>query len=209
MKWSKVSQTNKANYYEATKHNLNNIFLPFEMIKCNDAHCCDQKHLELINKFYSDIVYGLLQPLKDVLRSSCHHISFHPITSWNDSVKLAYIRARTSYLSWVKKGRPKNGEIRTRVKSTQKQFKYELRRCKRLKYQKSADALAKAFHSDTSSKDFWQNIKKLKKSCSLPPAVGGASGSQKLAEMWKNHFSNLFNSVEKDEYKELLVRIII
>ena len=129
----KVSQTNKANYHEATKHYLNNIFLPFEVIKCNDAHCCDQKHLELINKFYSYIVYSLLQPLKDVLGSSCHHRSFHPIPGWNDSVKLAHIRARTFYLSLVKKGRPKNGEILTRMKSTRKQFKYELRRCKKLK----------------------------------------------------------------------------
>ena len=43
VKWSKVSQTNKANYHEATKHYLNNIFILFEVIKCNDAHYCDQK----------------------------------------------------------------------------------------------------------------------------------------------------------------------
>ena len=183
MKWSKVSQTNKANYHEATKDYLNNIFLPFEVIKCNDAHCGDQKHLELINKFYSDILCGLLQPSKDVLGSSCHRLSFHPIPGWNDSVKLAHIRARTSYPSWVKKDRPKNGEILTRMKSTRKQFKYNLKRCKRLKDQKSADALAKTFHSDTSSKVFWQNIKKLKKSSPLPAAVGGVPGSQKTAEM--------------------------
>ena len=139
---------------------MNNIFFPFEGI--NDAHCCNQKHLELINKFYSDIVYSLLQPSKDVLGSSCHNRSFHPIPGWNDLVKLAHIRARTSYLSWVKKGRSKNGEILTRMKSTQKQFKYELRGCKRLKDQKSADALAKAFHSDTFSKAFWKNIKSLR-----------------------------------------------
>ena len=90
------------------------------------------------------------------------------------------------------------------MKSTRKQFKYELRRCKRLKDQKSADALAKAFHSDTSSMAFWQNIKKLKKSCPLQAAVGGASGSQKIAEMWKNHFSNLLNSVKNDEYKKFV-----
>ena len=119
-------------------------------------------------------------------------------------MKLSHIRAKTSYLPWVKKGRPKNGEIPTRMKSTRKQFKYELRRCKRLKNQKSVHALVKAFYSDTSSKAFWQNIKKLEKSCSLPAAVGGASGSQKIAEMWKNHFSNLFNSVENDEYKEFV-----
>ena len=93
-----------------------------------------------------------MQPSKDVLRSSCHCYSFHPIPGWNDSVKLAHIKARTSYLSWVKKGRPKNGEILTKMKSTRKEFKYELRQCKRLKDQKSADALAKAFHSDISSK---------------------------------------------------------
>ena len=69
-----------------TKHYLNIIFLPFEVIKCNDAHCCDQKHLQLINKFYLDIVYSLLQPSKDVglLESSCHRLSFHPISGWND-----------------------------------------------------------------------------------------------------------------------------
>ena len=90
------------------------------------------------------------------------------------------------------------------MKSTRKQFKYELSLCKRLKDQKSADALAKAFHSDTFSKAFWQKIKKLKKSSPLPAAVGGASGSQKIAEMWKNHFSNLLNSVGNDEYKEFV-----
>ena len=95
-----------------------------------------------------------MQPSKDVLGSSCHCLSFHPIPGWNDSVKLAHIRAKTSYLSLVKKGRPKNGEILTKTKSTRKQFNYEIRRCKRLKDQKSVDALAKAFHSDTSSKAF-------------------------------------------------------
>ena len=83
------------------------------------------------------------------------------------------------------------------MKSTGKQFKYALRQCKRLEDQKSADALAKAFHSVT-SKAFWQNIRKLKKSHPLPVAVGGASQSQKIAEMWKNHFSNLLKSVRND-----------
>ena len=90
MKWSKVSQTNKENFHEATKHYLNNIFFPFEVIKCNDANCCDQKYLELINKFYSDIVYSLLQPSKDVRESSYDRLPFHPIPGWNNSVKLAY-----------------------------------------------------------------------------------------------------------------------
>ena len=91
------------------------------------------------------------------------------------------------------------------MKSTRKQFKHELRRCKRLKDQTSADVLAKEFHSDTSSKAFWQNIKKLKKSSPLPAAVGGASGSQKTAEAWKNHFSNLLNFVGNDKYKEFVI----
>ena len=94
MKWSKASQTNKTNYHEAIKHYLNNIFLSFDVIKCNDAHCCDQKHVELINNFYSDIVY-LLQPSKDALGFSCYRLSFYPIPGWSNSVKLAHIRART------------------------------------------------------------------------------------------------------------------
>ena len=42
VKWSKVSQINKANYHEATKHYLNNIFLLFEVTKRNNVHCCEQ-----------------------------------------------------------------------------------------------------------------------------------------------------------------------
>ena len=118
---------------------------------------------------------------------------------------MAHIRTRTSYLSWVKNGRPKNGEmILIKMKSTRKQFKYDLRRCKIPKDQKSVDSLAKGFFSYTFSKAFWQNIKKLKKSSPLPAAVGGASGSQKIAEMWKSHFVNLLNSVGNDEYKEFV-----
>ena len=100
MKWSKVSQTNKTNYNEATKHYLNNFFLPFEEIKCNGVHSCNQKHLKLINKFYLDIVgpYSLLQPSKDVLGSSCPRLSFHSIPGWNDSVKLAHTKTKTLYL---------------------------------------------------------------------------------------------------------------
>ena len=102
----------------------------------------------------------------------------------------------------------RNSEILTKMKSTRKQFKYKLRWCKRLKDQKSADALAKVYHSDTCFKVFWQNIKKLKKSSPLPAAVGGASGSQKIAEMWKNHFSNLLNYVGNNEYKEFVYKNI-
>ena len=106
MKWSKVSQTNKANYHKATKHYLNNIFLPFEVIKCNDTHCCDQKHLEFINKFYSDIAYSRLQPSKDVLESSFYRLSFHPILGWKNSVNwylleqelLIYLGLKKTYL---------------------------------------------------------------------------------------------------------------
>ena len=121
-----------------------------------------------------------MQPSKDVFESSCHRLSFYPIPGWNDLVKLIHIRTRIFYLSWVKKGRPKNGEILTKIKSTRKQFKYELRRCKRLKDQKSAHALAKAFYSDTSSKAFWQNIKKFKKSSPLPAKLEVPQDPEKL-----------------------------
>ena len=48
-------------------------------MKCNNAHCCDQKYLELIDKFYPNIVYIFLQPSKDVHGSSFHRVSFYPI----------------------------------------------------------------------------------------------------------------------------------
>ena len=44
--------------------------------------------------------------------------------------------------------------------------------------------------------DFWKEIKALNpKKKSLPLAVGGTSGESNIANLWKDHFSAIANSV--------------
>lgn len=49
---------------------------------------------------------------------------------------------------------------------------------------------------------FWKEVRALNRvSTSLPCTVEGVSGADKIAELWKQHYSELFNCVKSDFYK--------
>ena len=48
---------------------------------------------------------------------------------------------------------------------------------------------------------FWKEVKKLNSSPPLAPTVGGVSGDSNIAQMWKEHFSTILNSVSNQKLK--------
>ena len=72
-------------------------------------------------------------------------------------------------------------------------FKYALRYCKKTEKQTVADRLADDL-CDSDYVEFWKQVNKLNgKRTPLSSTVGGATGSQHIADMWKEHFSNLLS----------------
>ena len=50
--------------------------------------------------------------------------------------------------------------------------------------------------------DFWKEVRVLNNSkASLPCTVDGTSGTQNIAEVWRQHYSNLFNCINSELYK--------
>ncbi len=53
---------------------------------------------------------------------------------------------------------------------------------------------------------FWKDVAKINsKRVPLASTVGGASGSDNIAEMWKKHFSNIMNSDNQHDHHRTTV----
>ena len=74
-----------------------------------------------------------------------------------------------------------------------------MRNEKELRAKSLADKLVKNPHSMA---DFWKEVRKLNGSPPLALSVNGVSGEINIANMWKEHFSDIMNSVKNSDYKE-------
>ena len=82
-------------------------------------------------------------------------------------------------------------------------FKLAFRYCKQNQEMMHANALAEQL-KDKNYNKFWNNVKKHNNSRSTKYAcsVGGCTGDDAIAEMWKCHFQNLCNSIPIDQTKD-------
>ena len=100
------------------------------------------------------------------------------------------------YIIFKPHGKPRSGNIATLMRKSRALFKYTLRACRRTANQKRADAMASKLLKGGSSSYFWKDVKKLTH-CrpTLPKTVDGVSGENNIAELWRKHYHDIFNSV--------------
>ena len=106
-----------------------------------------------------------------------------------------------SFKLWNSCRKSGTGNAVTLMRKSRALFKYSLRSCRRREEQKKANAIAEKFIATGSSKTFWKDIQKASdsKPC-LPISVDGSIGEANIAEMWRKHYNNLFNSVKARQF---------
>ena len=77
-----------------------------------------------------------------------------------------------------------------------------LRFCRQHEEQLKADACAKSLHLGEGG-SFWQNVKRMSngKATKYANCVADVTGDNNIAEMWKDHFAGLYNSVADSGFK--------
>ena len=83
-------------------------------------------------------------------------------------------------------------------------FKLALRYCRNHVEQLKADACAESLF-DKDPRKFWNSVYKLsnsKASCHVS-SIGGASGSENVASMWKTHFQKLYSDTSHNKYRKI------
>lgn len=86
-------------------------------------------------------------------------------------------------------------------KSTNTKYKYAIRFISKNEQCLRADSMANKL-LDNTNKAFWKEVKHIN-NCkpSVPYSVDGVSSSTAIAELWRSHYSKLFNSAQTNSYK--------
>ena len=125
------------------------------------------------------------------------------IPGWNDFVEERHALLGDVYALWALIGKPRQGYIYRQLCITRSQFKYALRFCLNNEKKLRAKALADKFaNNPQNTVMFWKEVRKLNNDPPLAQSVGGVSGEDKIAAMWKNHFADVLNSVNNDSLKD-------
>ena len=120
---------------------------------------------------------------------------------FNDHVKERHDIARKRFVAWKEANRPRdpNNPFYREMIVSRAKFKLALRFIKRFENQLRQDAIANAM-CEESEGNFWKEIKKQShNNIPLPTSIENATGKKEVVKMWKDHFENLLNCVNKDK----------
>jgi len=144
----------------------------------------------MLKQFYTNIAVALKRTASEVFTNSPQQK--HNVSGWNKDLREKNKDPRQAYLYWIDNHKPKSGPVFDIMKESKKEFKYASRACRKSQGKYKAEAMAKALWN-RSPKKFWQSVRKSKKSW-LPSTVGGETGNEAVAVMWRKHFAALLNS---------------
>ena len=157
----------------------------------NDPSSCRSD----IDRFYDDIFECIKEATSVCIATSKHNTSNYHVPGWNSYVSEKHKVARSAYLMWRDGGKQHCGYYFENMKLSRARFKLALRYCKDISEEMKANACAEGLLV-TDPHKFWTNVNKISNSKANVhvASVGGASGKQDVADMWKNHFEKLYNS---------------
>ena len=189
--WKSLQNSDINQYLINTENLLNNVKIP-AVIHCHNPNCVNQGHYQDISTMYRNITKCLQLAGEQFMKQRSTN-KYH-IPGWNSVCKDAHDNYRDAYHMWINNNKPKFGILFDLYRKSRAHFKYTLRICKQDKERHIADSIA----SDLSSKNytkFWKKVKSKNKCCnSTAASINGVSGTENIAHMWKNHYSNLLNS---------------
>ena len=124
------------------------------------------------------------------------------VPGFNEFLKELRTAARTDYIAWKHAARPRSGLICSNMKRSRLKFKYALRQCKQNDDAIMANEHAKSLmNKDMNS--FWSGIHTSNNSrLPLATTVNQCTGESNIAEMWKDYYTSILNSVQNLRYKK-------
>ena len=147
---------------------------------------------------YDKIVGALDTASKPMYKNNNRARNIRP--RWNEHVAELHEAAREAYMLWVRAGKPRQGPLFELKKRSNARRKYALRFIKNNEESMRADSLAGKMQTH-SYNDFWKEVKSMNQSQTpLPTNIDGITGEDRIVELWRNHYRDLFNCLQSDRF---------
>ena len=120
-------------------------------------------------------------------------ITIYNRPGWKEFASELYDMSRDTYFLWRDSGSPRQGVLFDMKNRATARFKGAMRFIRKNEDALRKDSLAKKLLSKN-DKQFWKEIRLMNNSkMSLPNVIDDVTGSDAIVEMWKSHYSDLFN----------------
>lgn len=194
--WSSLKDEDINLYCNYTDLLLNNINICNETLACSNASCSDHNHKRSLINMYDQIVDCLAKASQGLGKNSGSTHYNKP--GWNDHVSDLYKLSRDAFLVWKDSGKPRHGDVFEMKRRANARFKYALRYISNHEEVLRRESLARKL-LNKNPKEFWKEIK-IMNNCnmSLPTNIEGVTGKKNIAELWRKHYFELFNSINKN-----------
>lgn len=195
LNWSNITIAQKQAYFDRTDTLLAEINVPHTAILCNDTNCKNDNHHTELDNFYTNICDKLKIASGEIFKTK--KTSHHNRPGWSEYVAELYNTSKNCLSAWIDAGKPRSGRIYDYYIRSRAKFKYGLRFIKRNEDAMRKESLAKGLLNKNSD-EFWKEIKTMNNAKTvLPSSVDGVNGASNIADMWKNHYRNLFNCIDR------------
>ena len=189
--WANKTIEEVSNYRDTTQVLLNRIELPQDAILCKNVNCNHESHKNDLSYMYNQIVDSLHTASEPLYKFRNRVRNIRP--GWNEHVAELHTAARDAFKLWVDTGKSRQGQIFQWKQRSHLRFKYALRFIKNNENTMRADSLARKLQN-RGHKDFWKEVKSMSNSKTpLPTNIEGISGEERIVELWRKHYSDLFN----------------
>ncbi len=99
------------------------------------------------------------------------------------------------------KARPRQGQLLDQKKLTNAKYKYAVRYICKHEQVMRADLMAENLLCNNMNA-FWKDVRSIHRSnVTLPCSIEGVSGAENIAELWRQHYTTLFNCVKSEPGK--------
>ena len=200
--WDEIDDLTKFHYSSYVDQLLYNVKLPYELQCClaSGGRCDDSRHCIRVADYYRTVLSAVEYAIDAAIPYKKHADSKYNVPGWNDYPREMHSDARNAYLEWSYAGKPRFGFLFQHMQRTRAKFKLAFRYCRQNDLQLRADACA----ANLTAKDpvrFWRSVKRISngKATKCVSNIGGVTGEHNVAEMWKDHFAQLYNSVDCDD----------
>ena len=192
-------------YTSAVENELSHLSVPLDALYCDD--CFRTEHCTSINAYYTEIIDCLRKASELTISKHLGMKRKRNVPGWNEYVKDSHDLLCDIYSLWALLGKPQDGYIRLQLRLARARFKYALRFCLRHEKELRAKSLAeKLVQNPYSLAAFWKEVRKLNNRPPVAHSVDSISGCENVAGMWKEHFSNILNSVSSTDCKDFVLQ---
>ena len=151
------------------------------------------------SEFYESIITALKHAANPLVEWQLRTMR-HVVPGWVKSVKIPRRISIEATQTWRESGSPTDGPIFALKKLHHRRYKYAIRRARRNENRHVANKMAeKLIQGD--GRNFWKDVRKVKGVNKVTAtSVNGVTGDSNICNLWKEHYSKLFNCFSKQDF---------